>query len=247
MAARSSVTPSPLALYGASLTLIIDVTDIFLLSYLGRSLQHPPAAPGTAAAPARRSRATARRRDRYACSAPGRFGELIHEYSQAAWCDRDFGTHRLRAYAVLLPSCQPGTRRMARSRAAAGWPARLACRRSSSMLRRRIRREIHRPLRVGERERLLLGQEVATSRGVVLHVATGRLTPQPLPDITRRGLGTSGELGGEQRAFAHGPVQPQLLAGQHVPGRPGSTEVHDEAMQELPQPALIHLVLLGGR
>jgi putative transposase len=55
-----------------------------VLSEYARPRQHPPAAPGAAAQPARRARTSTRRQDQDARSAPGPAGSLIHEYALVA-------------------------------------------------------------------------------------------------------------------------------------------------------------------
>jgi hypothetical protein len=69
---------------------------------------------------------------------------------------------------------------------------------------------------VGERDRLLRRQRVATAGRVVLHEAAGRLGVQPLAGVALGDVGATGQLGGRQRlAVGHRPVQAEPVAHHH--------------------------------
>ena len=98
---------------------------------------------------------------------------------------------------------------------------------------------IHGAVRVGQRERLLLGHRVGLRGGIVLHVPASRLPAQPLGDVPRAGPGPLGELFGARRTRRQRPVQAEPVPDNHVPGREGGPQVGDEPAEKLLQ--LVHV------
>ena len=92
--------------------------------------------------------------------------------------------------------------------------------------------EEHRPLRVGQCERLLSGHRVRLGARVVLDVPARGLSAQPLVDVSRVGPGGLGEGARVARSLGEGSVETQPLAEQHVAGAHGGTEVADELPHE---------------
>jgi hypothetical protein len=97
-----------------------------------------------------------------------------------------------------------------------------------------------RTVRVGERERLLLGERVGAAVRVVLHITAGCLPPQPLVDVARIGAGVRSQLRRCARRGGQRPVETQPLADHHVAGGHRRAQVTDEPAQELHQPVVVH-------
>ena len=100
--------------------------------------------------------------------------------------------------------------------------------------------QVERPVRVGERERLLLGERERPGRGVVLGPAARRLLGEPLGDVADVGAGAGGEGRRVGRALGEGPVEPEAVPDDDAAGRHGRAEVADRPSHELHQLVLVH-------
>src|SRR5512132_1488831 len=93
---------------------------------------------------------------------------------------------------------------------------------------------------VGERERLLLGEQVAVAGRVVRDVAAGRLAGQPLGDVALAGGGAGGQLRrGGRAGRGQRLVEAELVAGDHGGRVERGPQVGDEAAKELVQLGLV--------
>jgi hypothetical protein len=89
-------------------------------------------------------------------------------------------------------------------------------------------RRVHAAVRVGQRERLLLGHRVAVRCGIVLDVTAGRLAAQPLGHIPRAGavrLASSPAVAG---ATASAWYRPRLCPIRTLAGGDRRAEIADE-------------------
>ncbi len=107
--------------------------------------------------------------------------------------------------------------------------------------------QVERPVRVGQRERLLLGQRVGVGVGVIHHVAASRLAAQPLGDVASVRLGAFGEVVGGYRSVCEAAVEPELIADNDATRGNGGAEIADELPEKRHQLVLVygHDFLLG--
>jgi hypothetical protein len=88
-------------------------------------------------------------------------------------------------------------------------------------------------VRIGEGNRLRLVEPVPLGAGVVADVAARGLAGQPLPDVPLGRAGVCRELRrGERPGLGQRPVEPELVADQHVAGRHCRAEVLHEAAEQ---------------
>ena len=102
-------------------------------------------------------------------------------------------------------------------------------------------RQVQRPVRVGQRERLLLGQREPPGGGIAADVPARRLPAQPLRDVPRVGSGPPRQLLRGGRPLGQAAVQAQAVPDDDVPGRDGGAQVADEPAEQLAE-----LVLIDG-
>ena len=101
-------------------------------------------------------------------------------------------------------------------------------------------RRVHRAVRIGEDERLLLAERVGVGVGVVVDVAAGRLAAQPFGDVARVAVGAPGQLVRRARRGGQRPVEAEAVAHHHVAGGHRRAEVGDEPAQHLVQLVFVH-------
>ena len=102
-------------------------------------------------------------------------------------------------------------------------------------------RQVQRSVRVGQRERLLLGQREPPGGGIAADVPARRLPAQPFRDVPRVGSGPPRQLLRGGRPLGQAAVQAQAVPDDDVPGRDGGAQVADEPAEQLAQ-----LVLIDG-